>query len=403
MKSFQIFLNEAKNVHMEHFEDSILNVGYEGGVQALDITKSIADDLKGHSQGRVDITVKWDGAPAIFAGKHPQTGKFFVSSKGLFNKTPKVNYTNADIDKNHASAPGLAEKLKIALKYMKKLGIDTILQGDLMFTSSDLQEVEIDGSKYLTFQPNTIVYAIPVGSDLAKTIKSAKMGIVFHTVYRGNSIENLKASFNPQISALKRSREVWFDDATFKDVSGSATFTKQEAAEIDNKIKQIRRKLNSSKSFLNSFAAQKDIVAELKIFINSKVRQGALPGAAEEFINYMNDKMQASINNLKTEKAKARKMAVKDKLISYLTKNKSKIDKAFVLYLDLISLKIKIVRKLETVKDIGTFVATNDGYRVTAPEGFVAIDKFKKGTTLKLVDRLEFSKQNFTAAKNWTA
>ena len=301
------------------------------------------------------------------------------------------------------AAPGLAEKLKIALKHMKKLGIDTILQGDLMFTSSDLQEVEIDGSKYLTFQPNTIVYAIPVGSDLAKTIKSAKMGIVFHTVYRGNSIENLKASFNPQISALKRSRDVWFDDATFKDVSGSATFTKQEAAEIDNKIKQIRRKLNSSKSFLNSFAAQKDIVAELKIFINSKVRQGALPGAAEEFINYMNDKMQASINNLKTEKAKSRKMAVKDKLISYLTKNKSKIDKAFVLYLDLIGLKIKIVRKLETVKDIGTFVATNDGYRVTAPEGFVAIDKFKKGTTLKLVDRLEFSKQNFTAAKNWTA
>lgn len=117
----------------------------------------------------------------------------------------------------------------------------------------------------------------------------------------------------------------------------------------------------------------------------------------------MNDKMQASINNLKTEKAKSRKMAVKDKLISYLTKNKSKIDKAFVLYLDLIGLKIKIVRKLETVKDIGTFVATNDGYRVTAPEGFVAIDKFKKGTTLKLVDRLEFSKQNFTAVKNWTA
>tara|TARA_R110000822_G_scaffold63150_3_gene155353 strand:- start:1831 stop:2997 length:1167 start_codon:yes stop_codon:yes gene_type:complete len=388
---------------MEHFEDSILNLGYEGGEQALEIIKSIADDLAGHSRGRVNITVKWDGAPAIFAGKHPETGKFFVSSKGLFNKTPKVNYTNADIDKNHSAAPGLAEKLKIALKYMKKLGIDSILQGDLMFTSSDLQEVEIDGTKYLTFQPNTIVYAIPVGSDLAKTIKSAKMGIVFHTVYRGNSIENLKASFNPQISAIKRSRDVWFDDATFKDVSGSATFTKQETTEVENQIKQIRRKLSTSKSFLDSFTAQKDIVAELKIFINSKVRQGALPGAAEEFITYMNDKMQSSVNNLKTEKAKSRKMSVKDKLISYLTKNKSKIDKAFVLYLDLISLKIKIVRKLETVKDIGTFVATNDGYRVTAPEGFVAIDKFKKGTTLKLVDRLEFSKQNFTAAKNWTA
>jgi len=402
MKSFQTFLNEAKNVHMEHFEDSILNLGVAGGEQALEIIKSITDKLQGHSQKRVNVTVKWDGAPAIFAGPHPETGKFFVASKSLFNATPKVNYTNADIDKNHASAPGLAEKLKIALKNMKKLGLTDILQGDLMFTSSDLQEVQIDGENYLTFQPNTIVYAIPVGSDLAKKIKSAKMGIVFHTVYRGNSIENLKASFNPQVSALKRSRDVWFDDATFKDVSGSATFTKQEMTEIDNQIKQIKRKLSSSKSFIDAFSNQKDIVAELKIFINSKVRQGALPGAAEEFITYMNDKLQSSINNLKTEKAKKRKMDVKTKLISYLTKNKSKLDKAFILYLDLISLKIKIVRKLETVKDIGTFVATNDGYRVTAPEGFVAIDKFKKGTTLKLVDRLEFSKQNFTAVKNWT-
>lgn len=401
MKSFLTFLNEAKNVHMEHFEDSILNLGSDGGVQALDIASSIVEKLTGHAQSRVNITVKWDGAPAVFAGIHPETGKFFVGSKGVFNKTPKINYTNADIDKNHSKAPGLASKLKIALKHLKKLNIKDILQGDLMFTDSDLQEVSIDGEQYLTFQPNTIMYAVPVNSNLAKEIQSAKMGIVFHTVYKGSTIQDLKASFNPRVNALKKTRDVWFTDADFKDVSGSATFTKQETKQINNRIGQLRTKLSRVSSFLDDFVKNSNIIAELKIYSNAQVRQGALLGTAEEFTTYLNDKMQSAIDSLKTENAKKRRRAESDKLISYLNKNRAKITKIFDLYRDLSDLKTLIVRKLEKVKDIGTFVQTDNGYKVTAPEGFVAIDRINKGSTLKLVDRLEFSRQNFTAAKNW--
>jgi len=401
MKSLRTFLNEAKNVHMEHFEDSILNLGSEGGIQALDIASSIVEKLTGHAQGRVNITVKWDGAPAVFAGIHPETGKFFVGSKGVFNKNPKINYTNADIDKNHGKAPGLASKLKIALKHLKKLDIRDILQGDLMFTDSDLQEVSIDGEDYLTFQPNTIMYAVPVNSDLAKEIRSAKMGIVFHTVYKGSTIQDLKASFNPRVNSLKKTRDVWFTDADFKDVSGSATFTKQETKQIKRRIGQLRTILSRASSFLDNFVKNDNIIAELKIYSNAQVRQGALLGTAEEFTNYLNDKMQSAIDSLKTENAKMRRRAEADKLISYLKKNRANINKIFDLYRNLSDLKTQIVRKLEKVKDIGTFVQTDNGYRVTAPEGFVAVDRINKGSTLKLVDRLEFSRQNFTAVKNW--
>jgi hypothetical protein len=401
MKSLRTFLNEAKNVHMEHFEDSILNLGSEGGIQALDIASSIVEKLTGHAQGRVNITVKWDGAPAVFAGIHPETGKFFVGSKGVFNKNPKINYTNADIDKNHGKAPGLASKLKIALKHLKKLDIRDILQGDLMFTDSDLQEVSIDGEDYLTFQPNTIMYAVPVNSDLAKEIRSAKMGIVFHTVYKGSTIQDLKASFNPRVNSLKKTRDVWFTDADFKDVSGSATFTKQETKQIKRRIGQLRTILSRASSFLDNFVKNDNIIAELKIYSNAQVRQGALLGTAEEFTNYLNDKMQSAIDSLKTENAKMRRKAEADKLISYLKKNRANINKIFDLYRNLSDLKTQIVRKLEKVKDIGTFVQTDNGYRVTAPEGFVAVDRINKGSTLKLVDRLEFSRQNFTAVKNW--
>lgn len=401
MKSFLTFLNEAKNVHMEHFEDSILNLGSEGGIQALDIADALVQKLSGHTQSRVNVTVKWDGAPAVFAGIHPETGKFFVGSKGVFNKTPKINYTESDIDKNHSKAPGLASKLKIALKHLKKLGITGILQGDLMFTDSDLQEVSIDGEQYITFQPNTIIYAVPVKSDLAQEILAAKMGIVFHTVYTGSNIQDLKASFNPRVETLKRTRDVWFTDADFKDVSGNATFTKQETKQLKKSIGQLRTKLSRVSSFLDKFVKNQDIIAELKIYSNSRVRQGAFLGSAEEFINFLNDKMQTSIDSLKTERAKQRKTATKDKLISYLNKNKAKIDRVFGLYRDLSDLKTTIVRKLEKVRDIGTFVQTENGYEVTAPEGFVAVDRINRGSTLKLVDRLEFSRQNFTAAKNW--
>ena len=207
-------LLEGKNLHMEHLEDAVLNDGRKGVYAALNFVKSVTDMLDGNTSRGINITVKWDGAPAVFCGTNPENGKFFVATKSLFNKTPKINYTNSDIDKNHSG--GLADKLKLALKYLKGLGIKGILQGDMLYSRNELDSQRIDGETFLTFQPNTIVYAVPIKSDLAKTIKSSKMGIIFHTAYRGKTIENLTAVFNPNVSGLRRTRDVWFDNATRK-------------------------------------------------------------------------------------------------------------------------------------------------------------------------------------------
>ena len=187
---FSEYITESKkegaNLHLEHIEDEVLNRGVNGARDAINFLQSLRDMLAGHAESRVNLTTKWDGAPAVFCGINPDNGKFFVGTKGVFNANPKLNYTDEDIDNNHPSE-GLNAKLKIALRYLPKLGIKGVLQGDMMFARGDIQDKTIDGVDYITFQPNTIVYAVPADSKLAQSMRAAQMGIVFHTSYTGKT------------------------------------------------------------------------------------------------------------------------------------------------------------------------------------------------------------------------
>jgi len=398
MNRFAQYISEAKNVHMEHIEDSIFNEGSEGVNSAIAFLSSVTEMLSGNSKSGINVTVKWDGAPAVFAGINPENGKFFVATKSIFNVNPKLNYTKADIRKNHSG--GLAAKLEVALSVLPKLGIVGILQGDVMFTKEDVQTQTIDGESMYTFQPNTILYAVPVNSDLGKQIKNAKLGIVFHTKYSGKTIKELSASFDPKVNRLAKTKDVWFSDADFRDTSGSATLTKAEYAKITELIRTAGSAGKRISRFVDELASKSEIISELKIYGNSLVRQGVSRGSAEGFITYYNSKMQTAIDSLKTDRAKERKESIKKSILGYLTKNSKKLDSVFALHFALASIKIHLVRKLEAVKQIGTFIKTDSGFRVTAPEGFVAVDRMSN-KALKLVDRMEFSQQNFTATKNW--
>ena len=399
MNSFREFLSESKNLHMEHIEDAIFNEGSKGTVEAIRFLESVTDMLSGNSKSSVNITVKWDGAPAVFAGVNPENGKFFVGSKSVFNKTtPKINYTNADIDKNHPG--GLGTTLKVALKELKKLKIEGVLQGDVMFTSDGIEVQDIDGESHITFQPNTITYAVPSNSDLAKVIKRAKIGVIWHTKYTGKTMATMKAGFNPNISKLGKSSSVWYDNASFKDTSGASTFTKAEVKTMRGLIDAAKRKFKAAGSFIDELQ-NSDLVSEVKIYGNAQIRKGTSSLSAADFQKRMEDKMQTAIDNLKTDRAKERKQKVMDTSMKFLSKNRKKLQSVFDLHDSLTQAKIYTVRKLEKVKNLGTFIKTENGFKVTAPEGFVAIDK-PSGNALKLVDRLEFSKLNFTVSKNWT-
>jgi len=398
ISSFRQFISESKNLHMEHLEDSVFNEGSAGVQDAIKFAESVTKMLSGNSSSGVNVTVKWDGAPAIICGKNPENGKFFVGTKSVFNaKTPKINYTNADIDSNHSG--DLASKLKVALQYLPKLGIKGIIQGDLMFTAGDIGDADIDGVNHITFTPNTITYAVPSGGPAAREIKAANIGIIFHTEYTGKDMSSMKASFNPSIRSLKKTSKVWYDDATFRDVHGKATFTKSDTKDMKKLIAKVNQLFGTNKKFIDDLIRHKNIIGEVKIYGNSNIRNGISNMSAEEFINHIDNKMQTAIDVLKTEKAKNRKELVRKQTIGYLSKNSTKLNSIFELHSVLTKMKMKLLQQLQKVKSIGTFIQTDDGFEVTAPEGFVAIDD--TGKALKLVDRLVFSRQNFNAAKSW--
>jgi len=407
MKFFQ-FLNEAaegKNVHLEHIEDQVLNRGVSGAREAINFLQSLRNMLAGRSESKVNITTKWDGAPAIFCGINPENDKFFVGTKSVFNKNAKLNYTENDIDANHPSG-GLNDKLKVALRYLPKLGIKGILQGDMMFTKGDIKKETIEGESYVTFQPNTIVYAVPTNSKLAQTMLAAQIGVVFHTSYTGRKMEDMKASFNIDVGRLSITKDVWFRDASFTDASGSATFTEEETKDITSILSLAGRTFQSINSLvLNRISVSESILTYIKTFNNTKVREGKKIANTQshttELIRWVEAKLNKDISDAKKAETKAKRTKEKTEMLRFFRTNAQQLKLIFDLQNYLVDAKLMIIRKLETIKSIGTFIRTDNGFKVTSPEGFVAVSKLTGGA-LKLVDRLEFSQANFNAAKNWS-
>ena len=403
MFAFSSFLTEQKNLHMEHLEDEVLNGGVAGARGAINFLQGLRDMLAGSSASSVDVTVKWDGAPAVFAGINPENDQFFVGTKGVFAKNAKINYTDTDIDNNHSG--GLASKLKVALKELSKVNINGVLQGDMMYTSDDLQKETIDGEPYITFQPNTIVYAIPVKSKLAAKLLSSNMGIVWHTTYSGDTMEDMTASFGVSSGAFSENSSVWQADASFRDTSGSATMTSKETDDVTKILSQAGKLFRQIDSNTLAMVAGDPTPKELiKTYNNKMVREGQKISNPKRHtqgvIKFVYDKLKADVNKVKRENTKKEKQRKMDLYVDFFRKHSSDLVKIFALQNLLIDAKLIILRKLEQVKSIKTLMKTSTGFKVTAPEGFVAIDTLKGGA-VKLVDRMEFSMQNFNAAKNW--
>jgi hypothetical protein len=389
----------------EHIEDEVLNRGVTGARGAINFLQSLRDMLAGNAASKVNITTKWDGAPAVFAGTNPENGKFFVGTKGVFNVNPKLNYTEEDIDRNH-SAEGLNKKLKVALRYLPKLGIRGILQGDMMFTKGDLKKETIDGEQYIVFQPNTIVYAVPTSSRLAQMMMAAQVGVVFHTSYTGKTMQDMKASFNIDIGNLTHTKDVWFRDASFTDASGSATFTENETKQLTTILSLAGRTFQTIPSLvLNRISTSDTILTYIKTFNNQKVREGKkitdTRAHTLELIRWVEAKLNKDIADAKKEDTKKKRIAQKTEIMRFFRGSAINLKQIFDLQNLLVDAKLMIVRKLETIRSIGTFVRTDTGFRVTAPEGFVAVSR-TTGGAVKLVDRMEFSQTNFNAAKNWS-
>ena len=403
MNTFGTYITENKNTHMTHIEDKVVYGGVNGARQAIMALRSLRDMLGGVKDG--NVSVKWDGAPAVFAGIDPSDGRFFVAKKGIFNKSPKVYKSNADIDDD--TSGDLNDKLKQALKYLPELGIKGVVQGDFLFGPGDLKTSRIKGKSYLTFHPNTIIYAIPSGTEMAKQVKAAKIGIVWHTSYSGPSFERMKASFNFDASKLNKSKNVFFQDANLRNLT-NMTMSKKDTEEVNALLSSAGRTFNKiAGSVLRQLENNPKLTQLIETHANSYIRAGQVPPdpkrRVQALIRFIQQRFKKEIDKRTSPKGKATQQKAMDEILSFFSKeNKTNLEMIFELQRNIVLAKLKLINTLNKLGNVDTFLKTNKGYRVTGQEGYVAIDKLG-GDAVKIVDRMEFSYANFSPdiLKGW--
>jgi len=403
MISFRETLTEQKNTHMTHIEDKVLYGGVDGTRQAINALRSLRDMLKGEQDG--NVSVKWDGAPAIFAGTDPSDGVFFVAKKGIFNKNPKIYKTAADVDND--TSGDLAVKLKSALRELPKLGIKGIIQGDFLFGPGDLKKKTIKGKKYVTFHPNTIVYAVPTDNDAARDIERATIGIVWHTSYSGNGFDSLRASYGVDVRGMKKSKSVWSQDAMLRDHT-NILMTKKETDDVNKSLSQAGKLFNQiAGSTLRELQANQKLAQLIEQFNNKYVRKGQVVQNTRRhtdmLIKWIGLKFGKEEAKRKSDKGKQSQRDAKQQMLSFFSpRNKQNLIKMFELQKLIVVAKLKLINKLNTLQKVKSFVKTKNGFKVTGAEGYVAIDKLG-GDAVKLVDRMEFSYNNFSPniLKGW--
>ena len=392
-------LNEFKRTHLQHIEDIILTDGHAGGTSVIEYFQGILQTLQGSAEQPINVSVKWDGAPAVVCGTNPENGKWFVGTKGVFGKTPKLNYTKDDISRNHGT-DDLGQKLLKCLVHLKKLNIQGIVQGDYMFDRDTLQRQSTAGENQVTFKPNTITYAVPEDSDLGKQMAAAQLGIIFHTTYTGDRIDNLQAKYGADVAAFARTPDVWFDNATYKNVSGTANFTAEEQAQFTAGMEKLKALLTKVPTNLSAMlGVNKDFLPFFMLFINDQIKKGVLPADTNEYLKgfaeFYQGRMQQQAAGLKAQKAlQLRQQKMKDMPL-FLKQMQKPLAAMMAFYKEVIALKKLTLDKMNKATAIGTFAQTDSGLEVTDPEGFVAVGK--TGDAVKLVDRLGFSRKNLTS------
>ncbi len=366
--------------------------------------KYMGEFLDGKPRAKPLVTEKWDGAPAVICGTNPENGQFFVGTKSVFAKTaPKLCYSDQDIQAFYGSST-LANKLKLCLALLNGK-VRGVLQGDLMFTGDQKRE-SIDGKQFVTFRPNTLTYAAPLNTPLGKQIMDAKIGIVFHTKYTGNSMQNMSANFNvTKADFVPGDPRVWMQQATFQDISGAANMTQPERIKYDAAVRRAEGSIKAASSILNDIQSGKktlEIDTELLKFFNNYVKAGQnIPSVEQAYADFKKH-MEKEVNKVADKRVTSQsKEKLANKMLGqfdYMEQNEKKFKMMIAAYMNIQYCKNILVQQLQKVQRLRVFANMGDKYVVTAPEGYVAVEGDR---AVKLIDRLEFSKLNFTIPKTW--
>ena len=389
--------------HLEHLEDEMLNYGVDGCKAAVSFLKELKKML-GNQESSGFMQTKWDGAPSIICGTNPMNGLFFVGTKSVFAKTnPKLCYTHEDVDAFYDG--DLAIKLKTSLDYFSGLGIDGVVQGDLLYTESDLKTESINGERLYTFRPNTITYAIPTDHPIGVAAKRAKIGVVFHTHYTGSYVPEMQAAAGAKVDGNSDVLVVKNDTPMHR-----VGFSRAEMQKFDNYISKIERMCQICGDFLDELVdatgttgdKKFHIASYLKQFFNNEIKNARSIGNVDEamydMLNFYGAKMEKELAKIKTVANLTKKRNLVYNSQNYVVDNVYKFKSMLALYKELQAVKQMVIDKLDHLEEFRTFVQTDKGYKVTTPEGYVL---HKDGSMIKFVNRLEFAYNNFTLQKQW--
>jgi hypothetical protein len=388
-----------KNTHLEHLEDEILNSGSAGGFNVITFLRQFSDMLTGKSTD-LSITTKWDGAPAVVCGTEPVTGRFFVGTKSVFNKVnPKICFDDTDVDRFYKGE--LANKLKDCLQYLPQLNISGIVQGDLLYTEGDKISGVIGGNRVICFTPNTITYAVDSASRKGSAIRLSKMGIVFHTVYKGDSLQTAKVVPQKKAPKYPSTADVFVASANFVDARGATLFDQGDVYIFNSHINRANGSLKQCSKFLDLIQNQGQSTFMmhllLKRFFNQRIRAGRgitnTKKVVTEFAVFYRETIEAEKAKKKTAAAQKKYEQMKTDGLMFIAKYQRELYHLISAYISIRTAKKMVINQLNKVGSIKTFV----GRVPVSPEGYVV---HNDKSMMKFVDD-EFRVANITVDKAW--
>jgi hypothetical protein len=398
---------EAKTSHLTHVEDLLYDEGAAGGVKIFTYLESLFDELKGNTpKAQLRTTVKIDGSPAVcLASSYPGIPGPFVGTKMTFSpRAPQIYQTPEEIDAKYGEIPDLANKLKVALSIIPQLGIPAgeVWKGDFLFTEENLEVRNIGGIEYVTFQPNTIVYAAPVDSEIGHKIMDSRVGIALHTRYGGDDLKTAEAtaSFDIDVSQLNQLPDAFIVDANMPSIAGSVTLTAEETSTVSSILAEAREMFNSIRDFIEEVSLNNTYADILNTYENQAIRTSSgetqfTEGYVDNLIKWVHDKYTADAETKKTDKGRAGVLERRDAIANFFgVENRENFIALFELQHSIVRVKNFLIKKLNNLSKLVPFDREEDGtLKFTNNEGFVVSDI--EGNIIKLVDRLGFSRRNF--------
>jgi hypothetical protein len=382
----------AKLKHITHAEDRPLFHGAAGYGHA----KGALNQAHQHMvSGKSDsnLTTKYDGSPSIVYGHHPETGKFFVATKSAFNKTPKLNFSEKDIDANHGHAPGLADKMKAALKHLPKIAPKQgIFQGDVMHSgvkskANPKGDVSVKNGK-VSYTPNTITYSH--GGDEAEAVGKSKFGIVTHTQYHGQDMTSMAAKPLTNHSNFTNHPDVHQMSAHLDTSKVAYDAKKQEEFKKHMGAAEAIHKQHGGQMYKNIHPEHSGDAGHLGTYINQTVRTGETP-THKGLQQHIMAKHEKDAAKLKTPANQEKKRAQGQSHVDHIQQNKEHYANLLKMHGHLTAAKHTLTGALDAHHASGEGVGHSINGKETNPEGYVV---HHAGEPTKLVNRAEFAKAN---------